>query len=178
MDEDTEVEIRSTLEVPKGDWTLSIEIDAEQSIWELSETNNVWSKNYSQDKDSVSFATPAVAAGGGVLGLIALVMFARKKKGAQSDDDLPAKEKPLKGPPSRSQNSSNPSSLKGPPPKSLVESSTSLQEVAAEGIETVESYAKLPGGGDYDYSGGQTIYSGNGIGTWKQNPDESFTRIE
>ncbi|MBT7961093.1 MAG: hypothetical protein HN765_04015 [Euryarchaeota archaeon] len=178
MDEDTEVEIRSTLEVPKGDWTLSIEIDAEQSIWELSETNNVWSKNYSQDKDSVSFATPAVAAGGGVLGLIALVMFARKKKGAQSDDDLPAKEKPLKGPPSRSQNSSTPSSLKGPPPKSLVESTTSHQEVAAEGIETVESYAKLPGGGNYDYSGGQTIYSGNGIGTWKQNPDESFTRIE
>ena len=179
MDEDTEVEIRSTLEVPGGDWTLLIEIDAEQSIWELSETNNVWSKNYSQDKDSVSFVTPAVAAGGGVLGLIALVMFARKKKTLQYDEDTsPAKKKPLKGPPSRSQNSSNPNSLKGPPPKSLVEIATPQQELEAQGMETVESYAKLPGGGDYDYSGGQTIYSGNGIGTWKQNPDESFTRIE
>ena len=44
--------------------------------------------------------------------------------------------------------------------------------------ETVESYAQLPGGGDYRYDEGQTIYSGMGIGTWKQNPDQTFTRIE
>ncbi|RJU82516.1 MAG: hypothetical protein DWC09_02060 [Candidatus Poseidoniales archaeon] len=162
MNENTEIVIRSTLEVPKGDWTLLIEIDAEQSIWELSEINNVWSKNYSQNKDDVSFATPAVAAGGGVLVLIALLVFARKRNRIEVDEVVPAKKKPLKG----------------PPPKSKIENITSMQEVNAEGIETVESYAKLPGGGDYDYTGGQTIYSGEGIGTWKQNPDESFTRIE
>lgn len=178
MQENAEVEIRSTLTVPSGDWTLLIEIDAEQHIWELSETNNVWSKNYSQENDGSSFAAPA-AAGGGVILLVALVMLMRKRNGSSKDDvETLEDRKPLKGPPPRAQPSTLPGHLAGPPQMAVEETAGEQQETHAVEFETVESYAQLPGGGDYRYDEGQTIYSGTGIGTWKQNPDQTFTRIE
>ena len=178
MEENAEVEIRSTLTVPSGDWTLLIEIDAEQHIWELSESNNIWSENYSQENDGASFAAPA-AAGGGVILLVALLVLMRKRNGSQEDDVVTLEvRKPLKGPPPRSQPSGNSGPLSGPPQMAVEETAGVQQEPNAVELETVESYAQLPGGGDYRYDEGQTIYSGTGIGTWKQNPDQSFTRFE
>jgi hypothetical protein len=178
MQENTEVEIRSTLTVPSGDWTLLIEIDAEQHIWELSESNNIWSQNYSQESDGASLAVPA-AAGGGVVVLVALVLFMRKRNGSgQEDVGVHEDRKPLKGPPPRTQSSTNPTNLSGPPPNATEKTAVDEHESSTAESETVESYAQLPGGGDYRYDEGQTIYSGMGIGTWKQNPDQTFTRIE
>ena len=123
-------------------------------------------------------AAPA-AAGGGVILLVALVVLMRKRNGSQEDDVVTLEvRKPLKGPPPRSQPSGNSGPLSGPPQMAVEETAGVQQEPNAVELETVESYAQLPGGGDYRYDEGQTIYSGTGIGTWKQNPDQSFTRFE
>ena len=42
----------------------------------------------------------------------------------------------------------------------------------------MDSYESLPGGGEYEYLGEGTFYSGEGIGKWKLEENGSFTKIE
>ena len=179
----TAVNIRAAVTVPKGDWTLVIEVDAEQGIWELDEMNNKWSQNYSQENDAMSGTLVAISAGGGVLVLIGLVVTLLRKRTQDetiSTEPLPAK--PLTGPPSRADGTKKvPSNLKGPPPKARVDVLPSEVKAAPSMLEvgrSVSDYTQLPGGGDYRYEGSQTFYSGTPCGEWKQNPDQSFTRME
>ena len=90
-------------------------------------------------------------------------------------------EKPISGPPQRTDGAKKaPSNLKGPPPKAMQEPQEVQTEPQSLQIPntgtTVSDYSKLPGGGEYRYEGSQTFYSGSSIGSWKQNPDQSFTR--
>lgn len=183
ISENTAINLRSVLTVPQGDWTLLIQVDPEQKIWELSEMNNVWSQNYTSQDDGISSLTIALSAGGGifaVFGVIALIIRKRSVDeegfGRRQHD-----EKPLSGPPQRTDGAKKaPSNLKGPPPKVMQESRevhTEPQTLQTPNTgTTVSDYSKLPGGGEYRYEGSQTFYSGPSIGSWKQNPDQSFTR--
>ena len=180
------VNIRTAVTVPSGDWTLVIEVDAEQGIWELNEMNNKWSDNYSQESEGMSGALVVVSASGGVLvliGLFAIILRKRNPDERISTESTPVK--PLTGPPSRTDGTKKvPSNLKGPPPKARVDTPSSEIETAASLPESPEirlsvpDYTQLPGGGDYHYEGSQTFYSGTHCGKWKQNTDQSFTRIE
>ena len=184
ISENTAVNIRSSLTVPDGDWTLKIEIDQEQEIWELSEVNNIWTRNFTSQDDGISTMVIAVSAGGGILCIIALsVVVLRMRKVDEEDIGKSSESKTLTGPPQRSGGQKKaPSGLKGPPPKvnnpevkaesEPVQAIPNLPQIGT----SVPDYTQLPGGGDYQYEGGQTIYSGSMCGTWKQNPDESFTR--
>ena len=60
ISENTAINLRSVLTVPQGDWTLLIQVDPEQKIWELSEMNNVWSQNYTSQDDGISSLTIAL----------------------------------------------------------------------------------------------------------------------
>ncbi|MCH1423425.1 MAG: hypothetical protein L7U62_08075 [Candidatus Poseidoniaceae archaeon] len=175
MQSDSNLEVRSSFTVPDGDWSLLIELDAEHDIWELSETNNVWSQNYSQDTDGFSFSTAALAGGVGILLLFIILAFTRRSKGSTDDEGvLTEVARPLSGPPQRTQSAVKPSNLSGPPPRTPV--SEAIEETGFSAT-TVAVYANLPGGGTYSYDGGITVYSGPEIGSWQQNEDESFTRI-
>ena len=177
------VNIRAAITVPDGDWTLLIEVDAEQSIWELDEMNNKWLQNYSQQSDAMSSSLVVISAGGGVLVLIGIVFILLRKRGEQeglSADSHPVT--PITGPPSRADGTKKaPSNLKGPPPKAQVDAPAPEVKVTASMPEvgsSVSDYSQLPGGGEYRYEGSQTFYSGTHCGSWKQNPDQSFTRME
>ena len=163
---------------------MKIEIDQEQDIWELSEINNIWTQNYTSQDDGFSGVFIAASAGGGILVIIGLsVVVLRMRKVDEEEVGKPTESKPLSGPPQKSSKATKaPSNLKGPPPKTA-ESTVKLEaEPVPETSHlpvigtSVSDYSQLPGGGDYQYDGGQTTYTGLLCGTWKQNPDESFTR--
>jgi len=185
--ENTAVRIRTSLTVPTGDWTLVIEVDAEQGIWELSEVNNRWSQNYSQQSDGVSGVLVVISAGGGLLvvvGIATVILRKRKEEEVFPDEPTP-REKPLTGPPSRGDVAKKPpANLKGPPPKIPVTVTSSEAEVPVatpsltEIGTSVSDYSQLPGGGEYQYEGSETFYAGTLCGTWKQNIDQSFTRMQ
>ena len=184
--DNTAVRIRTALTVPGGDWTLIIEVDAEQGIWELDEENNKWSQNYTQQSDGMSGTLVAISAGSGLLVLIAIsTVIVRKRNKDESLNNATALEKPLTGPPSRTEGAKKPpTNLKGPPPKvpdvapsSEGVTATATPPMVAIGASVID-YTQLPGGGEYQYEGSQTLYSGVGCGSWKQNPDQSFTRTE
>ena len=184
ISENTAVNIRSTLTVPDGEWTLRIEIDQEQEIWELNEVNNIWTRNFSSQDEGISTMVLATSAGGGVLCIIGIsVLILRMRKVDEEEIGKSSESKPLTGPPQRSSGDKKaPAGLKGPPPKvpdSNVKAENEPIQATPNMLQigtSVSDYSQLPGGGDYQYDGGQTIYTGAMCGTWKQNPDESFTR--
>ncbi|MBT7263574.1 MAG: hypothetical protein HN883_06705 [Euryarchaeota archaeon] len=188
--ENTAVYIRSAITVPNGDWTLFIEVDPEQEIWELSEINNLWSVNYSAQSEGLSGTVIAISAGGGFLLVvgISVVLLRKRKDDILVEDEIPAK-KPLKGPPLRKDEGKEvPANLKGPPPKSPEPAPETVISPVAEMVvatpatpvvgDSVTDYSQLPGGGEYQYEGSQTFYAGVSCGKWMQNPDQSFTRLE
>lgn len=190
ISENTAINIRSAITVPSGKWTLLIEVDPEQEIWELSEMNNMWSANYSEQSNGISATVIAIAGGGGLLLIVGLatVLLRKRMDDAEVETATPVK-KPLKGPPPRKDEAKKaPSNLKGPPPKipepapETEPPSDTEVPVAPSGTpdvgETVTDYSQLPGGGEYQYEGSQTFYVGSSIGRWMQNPDQSFTRIQ
>lgn len=176
--------VRSSLTVPQGSWTLLVEVDAEGELWELDEVNNVWSENYSASQDEFSSTTVIVAGGGGFLLATGGIMFILKKR-QQSPISEPST--PLTGPQKRSSPKKKPTGLKGPPPKkadaalptSVPQSSELHTPLMNQPIgTTVRDYSKLPGGGEYHYVGPTTYYVGDGCGHWMLNEDQSFTRID
>lgn len=186
MSENSAVNIRSSLTVPSGEWTLKIEIDQEQEIWELNEMNNVWTRNYTSADEGVSSMFIFASAGGGILVVIGLTFIAlRMRKVDEKDVGTSSESKPLTGPVQRSSGTKkSPPNLKGPPPKvkdsdeQIVRDSAAVSPHLPEIGTIVANYSQLPGGGDYQYEGNQTMYSGDVCGTWIQNPDESFTRTQ
>ncbi len=186
MSENSAVNIRSSLTVPSGDWTLKIEIDREQEIWELSELNNVWIQNYSSADEGVSSMLILASAGTGIVVVIGLTFIAlRMRKVDEKSPGNASEPKPLTGPPQRkSEPKKSPPNLKGPPPKTKQTSEQAAENLAIDLPHlpdigtTVQNYSQLPGGGDYQYEENKTMYTGTTCGTWIQNSDESFTRTQ
>ncbi len=189
--------IRGSFNVPKGDWTLHVRVDALGEVSELDEDDNEWTY---QAQSSGGASAAAFVAGGG-LALLALATVLLRRRGAGKEDvkaALPApgptsKPKP-KGPPGADRRVAG-----GPraPPASPTQKGVDLPRAEAalaalspastpspdgEGLPEVGAVAKdhteLPGGGDYDYATEGTHYEGEGIGRWKLREDGSFERVE
>ena len=57
---------------PEGDWTLEITVDKEGLVWEIDETNNVWSTNVTGS--SGGFGAVAMASRSGQVAYISTAM--------------------------------------------------------------------------------------------------------
>ena len=191
--------LRSTLTVPSGTWTLHVEADAEQLMWEVDETNNAWNATFSPAPTSFGSATMLA---GGAVGIamigVSVVFWRRRAEGLNIptlDADEPTPKKPLRGPPQRtSEPKAKPAGLKGPPerkapepsPTSTIDGASTLDALlqtpptAAEAAigSSVNEWSLLPPGGEYDYGLGETLYKGEQCGTWRMNEDKTFTKIE
>lgn len=93
--------------------------------------------------------------------------------------EKPAASKPKKGPPPKK----TPNVPVNNPTPDISDAMAALSldtlpRTSASSIETVDSYESLPGGGEYEYLGEGTFYSGEGIGRWKLEENGSFTKIE
>ena len=69
MDANTAKSVKRSFTAPEGDWTLEITVDKEGLVWEIDETNNVWSTNVTGS--SGGFGAVAMTLGG--VGLLALL---------------------------------------------------------------------------------------------------------
>ena len=203
----TATTLRSTITVPSGAWTLHVEADAEQAMWEVDETNNAWNRSFEPTTEGMSTGVMLLGGGLGVAVLAGAVVLLRRKQSEEpSFKEAPeetnitpvAKPKPagLTGPPPRtSAPKPKPAGLKGPPPRTkptneatpaidgaaaldaLLPASTEETQDHAVGT-VVDEWSKLPAGGDYDYALDETVYKGEECGTWRMNEDKTFTRIE
>lgn len=187
---------RVAIIVPEGDWTLEVNVDEEQNIWELDEDDNSFSKDYSAPEEIDYMLYWGIALGATVLFVVAVILKKRSKdefsevKKMPSIEDLPRSSSGDVRP-----KSSSFKPKRGPPPKKTPEVkaevttpdiSTAMAALSLDTlpggqsskIESVDSYESLPGGGEYEYLGEGTFYSGEGIGKWKLEENGSFTKIE
>ena len=102
---------------PQGPWTLEITVDSEGLIWEIDETNNVWSRTVS---GSSGFGAATVMLGGG--GLLALVgagvLLRRRGAGAVEEESrgrLGGDRKGRGGPAAAKPPAQLPTKRRGPP---------------------------------------------------------------
>jgi hypothetical protein len=203
----TATTLRSTITVPSGSWTLHVEADAEQTMWEVDETNNAWNRSFGPQTDGMSTSVVLLGGGLGVALLAgAVVLLRRKQSDEPSFEEAPdeagttsaVKPTPagLTGPPPRtSEPKPKPAGLKGPPPRSkpaseaapAIDGAAALDALLPASTEepqdhsvgsVVNEWSQLPPGGDYDYALDQTVYKGEECGTWRMNEDKTFTRIE
>ncbi|MDB4758513.1 LPXTG cell wall anchor domain-containing protein, partial [Candidatus Poseidoniaceae archaeon] len=203
----TATTLRSTITVPSGSWTLHVEADAEQTMWEVDETNNAWNRSFGPQTDGMSTSVVLLGGGLGVAVLAgAVVLLRRKQSDEPSFEEAPdeagttsaVKPTPagLTGPPPRtSEPKPKPTGLKGPPPRSkpaneaapAIDGAAALDALLPASTEepqdhpvgsVVNEWSQLPPGGDYDYALDQTVYKGEECGTWRMNEDKTFTRIE
>ena len=84
MDENTAKSVKRSFTAPEGTWTLEITVDLEQNIWEIDETNNVYSKQYTTAGDG--FGGVILLGGAGMMGLLGLLVVLRRRKGPEIDD--------------------------------------------------------------------------------------------
>ena len=184
--------------VPEDDWTLEVFIDEEQKILELNEEDNSFSKDYyGPEKFNIGLYT---GIGAVIIALIALGTILKRRSGdeiLQSPKKMPAlDELPRSGPPESSKRKTSPPTKpkKGPPPKQeyvpvstpvpdITEAMSKLSLDSLPGKtnpqpEKVASFEDLPGGGEYEYLGEGTFYSGENIGRWKLEDDGTFTKLE
>jgi hypothetical protein len=184
--------------VPEDDWTLEVFIDEEHKIWELNEEDNSFSKDYDgPEKFNFGLYT---GIGAGIIALIALGTILKRRAGdelLQSPKKMPAlDELPRSGPPEASKAKTSPQAKpkKGPPPKQeyvpvnapvpdITEAMSKLSLDSLPGKsnpqpEKIASFEYLPGGGEYEYLGEGTFYSGESIGRWRLEDDGTFTKLE
>lgn len=201
----TATTLRSSITVPSGSWTLHVEADAEQAMWEVDETNNAWNATYAPIQTSFGSATLLAASGAGVAIIAFAVLLLRRRNEDTIQADSEAVEptsvepaaQPSRGPPPRKTESKpKPAGLKGPPerkpqpdkePTSDIAGAAALDAllpVAVPGTgqvtigSVVNEWSQLPPGGDYEYGLDETIYKGDECGTWRMNEDKTFIKIE
>ena len=190
--------IRGSFNVPKGDWTLRVTVDALGEVSELDEEDNAWTY---QAQSSGGNSTAAIVAGGGI-GALALVTVLLRRRGGKKEDlesVIPAAPGPTSKPKPRGPPGAERRVAGGPraPPTSPTQPNVDLARAeaalaalsATPPMETsttashdvgavVADHTQLPGGGDYDYATEGTHYHGDGIGRWKLRDDGSFERVE
>ncbi len=156
MDANTAKSVKRSFTAPEGAWTLEITVDSEGLIWEIDETNNVWSQTVSGSSSGFGAVT-VMLGGGGLLALVGVgVLLRRRGDGAVEEekvvaalkatgeaDAAPSVAKPPSKPPTKRRGppggkvaaSSGKSPSRGPPrgpPKAAkAEAEPTPQEVAA-----------------------------------------------
>lgn len=187
------------VDVPEGTWNLNIVVDNDGRIAELDETNNDWNESY--ESSTEGFSSTVFVAGGAIVGLVALgVVLLRRKKSTGVDQPAqvePAEQKTVpviekrSGPSNVSTANTGPKK-RGPPPAQQIPDpvaptpaeAAAAQFAALEALtptketERVESWEKLPSGGDYDYTAEGTFYVGEECGRWKLLDDGQFEKVE
>ena len=188
--------VRGSFNVPKGDWTLRVTVDALGEVSELDEEDIAWTY---EAHSTGGGSAAAIAAAGGV-GILALVTVLLRRRGGSKDDveaALPtapgptSKPKP-RGPPGAERRvAGGPRAPPAPPKQANVDLSRAEAALAAlspnpapEGLPAVpdigavaSDHTELPGGGEYDYTTEGTHYHGEGLGRWKLRDDGSFERV-
>ncbi len=186
-----------SITVPEGDWTLEVIVDEDKQIWELNEEDNSFSKDYSAPEAFNIILYAGI--GAGIIAVLAIGLILKRKSGDDllQPKKLPSLEDlPRSGPPESSKNQ-NPTSTKkktGPPPKvasvpfdnNVPDISEAMSKLSLSSLpgktnpqpEKVPSFESLPSGGEYEYRGEGTFYSGDSIGKWKLEDDGSFSKLE
>jgi len=115
MDENTAKSVKRSFKAPEGKWTLEITVDQEGLIWEIDETNNVWSSI--QTSDSGGFGAVFIAGGGiSVLLLIGgLVLLRRRNSSTIDEEKIVAAIGPVSPPDEVTAASEVPVKRRGPP---------------------------------------------------------------
>ena len=90
MDANTAKSVKRSFTAPEGPWTLEITVDSEGLIWEIDETNNVWSRTVSDSSSGFGAAT-VMLGGGGLLALVGVgVLLRRRGVGAVEEEKVVA----------------------------------------------------------------------------------------
>lgn len=189
MDENTAKSVKRSFTAPEGTWTLEITVDLEQNIWEIDETNNVYSKQYTTDADGLGGLV--LLGGAGLIGLIGLLIVLRRRASPEIDETsvksaLGTTDGPTTPPPSVPEKRRGPPGGKvvkkeggqpkkgpprGPPRAAEPEVEVSPQAMAAQYMDalgTPEAVEATPDGATHaaDYSqlpgGGQYEYTPEG----------------
>ena len=192
--------MRISVEVPTGSWSLNIIIDSDEVVAELDEMNNDWNNTY--DSSGEGFSSTVVVAGGSLLGvvIIALILLRRNKnptenQSAESEPQEESKIVPVlekKAGPKNVSTQTSGRKKRGPPPaqsKPVVAEQSPAEAAAAQfaaldsltpsvAVERVDSWEKLPTGGEYDYTADATFYVGDECGRWKLLDDGQFEKVE
>ncbi len=207
LSSDVITKINAYVMIPEGDWDLLVVVDSNQTIWELDEQDNNYTKSYSTA--SSMFGTIVAGVGGGLAVLILLgVLFIRRKNGLEGDlssldvGDIQPQENEVKETPELSTSATEPAPKpkrvgpprKGPPPKKKVEPTPqseaqshfsaldsllpSTEEPVVDAKTFAKDYSELPGGGEYEYTTEGTYYVGETCGRWILNADQSFSKVE
>jgi len=86
MDENTAKSVRRSFTAPEGQWTLEITVDLEQQIWEIDETNNVYTASFTTEDGG--FGALAVLGGGGALALLGAAVLLRRRANGEVDETV------------------------------------------------------------------------------------------
>ncbi len=86
MDENTAKSVKRSFEAPAGQWTLEITVDQEQLVWEIDETNNLWSTSVSASSGGLGSMAVFLSATA-FIGLIGAVFLMRKRSAPAVDED-------------------------------------------------------------------------------------------
>ncbi len=84
MDENTAKSVRRSFEAPEGKWTLEITVDLEQHIWEIDETNNVYSQTVTVEGGGLSAVV--LASAGGLVALLGAGVLLRRRSSPMVDE--------------------------------------------------------------------------------------------
>ena len=84
MDQNTAKSVKRSFTAPEGRWTLEITVDLEQQIWEIDETNNVYSKDITTDGAGLSAVV--LVSSIGLMALLGGAVLLRKRSQAAVDE--------------------------------------------------------------------------------------------
>ena len=115
MDENTAKSVKRSFDAPDGTWAVEITVDQEGLIWEIDETNNVWTKT--QTSDAGGFGAVLVAGGGISIVVVAgaFIMLRRRNSESVDEEKLVAALGPTSGPEEAPPTPEAPAKRRGPP---------------------------------------------------------------
>jgi hypothetical protein len=186
---------RASVTVPEGDWILEVSVDKNNTIWELDEEDNDFSKSYSVP-DEISLTIYVAGTIGAVVILALAVIFKGRGKGelaSASKEESKPKDMRKSGPsldgtpkkkgPPPAIPSAKPANVPVDTPSADISSAMaalsldSLPGRADEYSDSVPTFAELPHGGEYEYLSEGTFYLTESEGKWELEDDGSFTRM-
>ena len=78
MDANTATSVKRSFTAPEGAWTLEITVDKEGLVWEIDETNNLWSRAVSGSSSGFG-STTVLLGGSGLLALAGVGVLLRRR---------------------------------------------------------------------------------------------------
>jgi len=89
MDANTAKSVKRSFTAPEGDWTLEITVDKEGLVWEIDETNNVWSTDVAGSSGGFG-AVAMTLSGVGLLALLGVGVLLRRRAPAGMEEKVVA----------------------------------------------------------------------------------------